>query len=402
VPHDVSSGGATPDADTSTEQSAVSALYPRLNRRTLLAGTAGLVAASAAGVAAAPPAAAAPRGHATSPLPKPIKLASRPETVHWGYFDAALPPVLRIKPGDVVTIDTLSHQGVINGTDPVTFFGGYGIPRSGVLQDLIDVYATKKPEPGMSAHVMTGPIYVEGAEPGDVLEVRVLDVQARVPYGVNRTGPGTGVLPNLLKQPVTKVIPLDLENRVARYVKGVNVPIDCFMGIMCTAPAPELGKVSSRPPGPFGGNMDLRDLTAGVSLYLPVFNPGALFSTGDGHSAQGDGEVDGTAIETSLVTTMQFFVHKAVHAKWPMAERSTHYITMGIDTDLDVALAIALQEAVDFLGANMGMSPADAYGLCSIAVDFEIAEAVNYTKVVHGRIPKSLFDRVPRFWWHES
>lgn len=402
MPQIISAGGGIPEADGSTERPAVSALYPRLNRRTLLAGTAGLVAASAAGVAAVPAAAAAPRGHTTSHAPKPVRLRSRPETVQWGYFDAAQPPVLWIKPGDVVTIDTLSHHGVINGTDPVTFFGRYGIPRSEVLQDQIDLYATKKPEPGMSVHVLTGPVYVAGAEPGDVLEVRVLDVQPRVPYGVNRTGPGSGVLPTLLTEQVTKVIPLDLQKRVARFAKGVNVPIDSFMGIMCTAPAPALGRVSSRPPGPYGGNMDLRDLTAGATVYLPVFNPGALFSTGDGHSAQGDGEVDGTAIETSLVTTMQFFVHKAVNAPWPMAERSTHYITMGIDTDLEVALAIALQEAVDFLGGNMGMSPADAYALCSIAVDFEIAEAVNFTKVVHGRIPKSLFDRVPRYWWRED
>ncbi|MGW3626387.1 acetamidase/formamidase family protein [Streptomyces sp. NPDC000880] len=370
-----------------------------MSRRSLLAGSA-VVLGTAVG-SAVPDAAAAESGRtakaARGGKPK-FHLRSRPETVHWGYFDAALPPVLHVQPGDVVTIDTLSHQGMINGTDPATFFGSYGIKRGDVLQDAVDVYAAKQPEPGFSAHVLTGPVYVEGAEPGDVLEIRILDSHARVPYGVNRTGPGTGVLPDLLKEPSTKVIKLDLKKMLAAVTDDVHVPINCFQGIMSTAPAPELGKVSSRPPGAFGGNMDLRDLTAGCTLYLPVFNDGALFSTGDGHSAQGDGEVDGTAIETSLTSTFQFFVHKGVNAPWPMAESRTHFISMGFDADLDTALAISLQEAVNFLQTHMDLSAADAYTLCSVAVDFEIAEAVNATKVVHGKIPKAVFKNVPRYW----
>ncbi|GAA3736480.1 acetamidase/formamidase family protein [Streptomyces tremellae] len=372
-----------------------------LSRRRLLAtGAAAVTTAAAAGIAIPTSAAAEPGRRPAAPhRPRPAHhLPSRPDTVAWGYLDAALPPVLRVAPGDVVTIDTLSHQGMINGADPVTFFGRYGVRRGDVLKDAVDVYAAKQPEPGMSVHVLTGPVYVEGARPGDVLEVRVLDSRARVPYGVNKTGAGSGVLPDLLTGDSTKVIPLDLKRKLAAVTKDVHVPIECFQGIMCTAPAPGLGKVSSRPPGPFGGNMDLRDLTAGCTLYLPVFNEGALFSTGDGHTAQGDGEVDGTAIETSLTSTFQFFVHKNVHAPWPMAESRTHYISMGIDTDLDTALALSLQQAVDFLRSHRGMSAADAYTLCSVAVDFEIAEAVNYTKVVHGKIPKSVFRDVPRYW----
>jgi acetamidase/formamidase len=371
-----------------------------LSRRSLLAASA--VALGATTAVAAPGLAAAAEPGATTAASRRAKptfhLPSRPETVAWGYMDAALPPVLHVQPGDVVTIDTLSHQGMINGADPATFFGSYGIPRSGVLQDAIDVYAAKQPEPGFSAHVLTGPVYIEGAEPGDVLEVRVLDSKARVPYGVNKTGPGSGVLPDLLKAVSTKVISLDLKKMLAAVTDDVHVPIACFQGIMCTAPAPELGKVSSRPPGPFGGNMDLRDLTAGCTLYLPVFNAGALFSTGDGHTAQGDGEVNGTAIETSLTSTFQFFVHKGVNAPWPMAESRTHFISMGIDVDLDTALAISLQQAVTFLETKMGLSAADAYTLCSVAVDFEIAEAVNFTKVVHGKIPKAVFKDLPHYW----
>jgi acetamidase/formamidase len=371
---------------------------PSLTRRSMLAGGAGLTALAAAGIAAPVQAKAAPVPTAGPAFPQAIHLKSRPETIHWGFFDAALPPVLHVKPGDVVTIDTLSHQGMINGTDPVTFFGEYGIAPQDVLQDAIDVYAAKQPQPGMSAHIMTGPIYVQGAEPGDVLEVRILESHARVPYGVNKTGPGSGVLPNLLTEGSTMVIPLDLRRKIADVAPGVNVPIDAFQGIMCTAPAPALGMVSSRPPGPFGGNMDLRDLVSGCTLYLPVFNDGALFSTGDGHTAQGDGEVDGTAIETSLTTTVQFFLHKGMDASWPGAESPTHFITMGIDTDLDTALAISLQQAVDFLQQRVGLTAAQAYTLASVAVDFEIAEAVNYTKVVHGRIPKSIFSNTPTYW----
>ena len=374
--------------------------FSRLSRRSLLAGSATALGAAAAVAAPGFAAAAEPGPNVTAArrIKPDFHLPSRPETVAWGYMDAALPPVLHVRPGDVVTIDTLSHQGMINGTDPATFFGSYGIPRSGVLQDAIDVYAAKQPEPGYSAHVLTGPVHVEGAEPGDVLEVRVLDSQARVPYGVNKTGPGSGVLPDLLTADSTKVIKLDLKKMLAAVTDDVHVPITCFQGIMCTAPAPTLGKVSSRPPGPFGGNMDLRDLTAGCTLYLPVFNDGALFSTGDGHTAQGDGEVDGTAIETSLTSTFQFFVHKGVNAPWPMAESRTHFISMGIDVDLDTALAISLQQAVNFLVTKMGLSAADAYTLCSVAVDFEIAEAVNFTKVVHGKIPKAVFKDVPHYW----
>lgn len=374
---------------------------PSPNRRSLLAGGIGLAALTAAGIATPLHARAAVTTSGTEPAtippvgpayPNAIHLKSRPETIHWGFFDAALPPVLHVKPGDVVTIDTLSHQGMINGTDPVTFFGEYGIPAQDVLQDAIDVYAAKQPQPGMSAHIMTGPVYVDGAEPGDVLEVRILESHARVPYGVNKTGPGTGVLPNLLTEGSTVVIPLDLRRKIADVAPGFAVPIDAFQGIMCTMPAPELGMVSSRPPGPYGGNMDLRDLVAGCTLYLPVFNDGALFSTGDGHTAQGDGEVDGTAIETSLTTTVQFFVHKGVDASWPGAESPTHFITMGIDTDLDTAMAISLQQALDFLQQRVvGLTAAQAYTLASVAVNFEIAEAVDYTKLVHGRIPKSIF-----------
>jgi acetamidase/formamidase len=177
-------------------------------------------------------------------------LASRPETVHWGYIDAALPPVLPVQPGDIGTIDTLSDQGMINETDPATFVGSFGIPRGGVLQDVIDVYAAKQPEPGLSVHVLAGPVYVEGAEPGDVLEIRMFRACARVPYSVNKTGPGSGCAARPTEEPSIKVIILDLNKMLAAVTDDVHVPIDAFEGITCTAPAPELGEASCRPSGP--------------------------------------------------------------------------------------------------------------------------------------------------------
>ena len=148
--------------------------------------------------------------------------------------------------------------------------------------------------------MLTGPVYVEGARPGDMLEVRILDVEIRVPYGVNVTGPGRGAAPDLLREPADKIILLDLQRNVALFAPGVEVPLAPFMGIVAVAPPPELKRVSTKPPGAFGGNLDFKHLVAGSTLYLPVFNEGALFYTGDGHACQGDGEVDGTAIEISL------------------------------------------------------------------------------------------------------
>ena len=327
-------------------------------------------------------------------------LRSTPETVSWGYIAADLPPVLRIRSGQTVRIDTVTHQGINTKQDPVTYFAAAGIPREQVLQDAQDIFSKLRRPEGAGAHVITGPVYIEGAQPGDMLEVRVLNVEFRVPYGVNSTGPGSGVLPELLAQPALKTIKLDLGRRVALFSDNVEVPLAPFMGIVAVAPPPALVRVSTRPPGAFGGNIDFRHLTAGATLYLPVFNAGALFYTGDGHAMQGDGEIDGTAIEISLTPTLQLIVHPGagLAMKWPRAEDAANYYAMGMDTSLDTALQNAVAETVGFLQQQAGLSAADAYALASLSADFRVGEAVNHVKMVYGVIPKKLFKQRADYW----
>ncbi len=332
-----------------------------------------------------------------------VTIPSTIDNVIRGHIPAYLPPIMRVKPGQLVTIDTLSHQGINTGDDPIAFFARGGIKSEEVLKDIVDIYGRVKPPPGGGTHVLTGPVYIEGAEPGDMLEVRVVDVKFRVPYGVNFSSKGVGVLPELLTEPVFRIIRLDIERRVALLTPEIEVPLAPFMGIMAVAPPPDIKSVSSRPPGAFGGNLDLKQLTRGSTLYLPVYNPGALFFTGDAHAAQGDGEVNGTAIETSLTPVFQFFVHKAKgkNLKWPRAETATHYISMGIDKDLNLALKHAVQETVDFLMQEKGLDAKTAYAIASIAVDFRVAEAVNVNQMVYGMIPKNLFVKERAAYWYK-
>jgi acetamidase/formamidase len=327
-------------------------------------------------------------------------LRSTPETVIWGYLTADLPPALTIKSGQTVKIDTVSHQGLLTKDDPVTFFGKAGILQDQVLQDAIDIYKTVPRSRGMSVHVLTGPIYVEGAAPGDMLEVRVHELELRVPYGVNNSGPISGVLPGLLSAPAPKIIKFDMARNVALFSDEIEVPLSPFLGIMSVAPSREVLLVSSRPPWRWGGNVDFNKLTPGASLYLPVFNTGAQFYTGDPHAAQGDGEVNGGAIEASLTATLQFIVHKGAGKamRWPRAEDATHYYTMGMDLDLNVAMRHATRETVDFLQEQFGLSTVDAYSLASIAVDFRVAEAVDSVQMIYGMIPKKLFKKNPEYW----
>lgn len=310
-------------------------------------------------------------------------LASRPETVIWGYITADLPPALTIKSGQTVKIDTVSHQGLLGKEDPAAFFAGAGIPRDQVLQDAIDIYKTVPRTKGMSVHVLTGPIYVEGAAPGDMLEVRIHNLELRVPYGVNNSGPTSGVLPGLLSAPAPKIIKFDTKRNVALFSDDIEVPLSPFLGIMSV-----------------GGNIDFNKLVAGASLYLPVFNTGAQFYTGDPHAVQADGEVNGTAIEASLTATLQFILHKGAGKtmNWPRAEDAKHYYTMGMDLDLNVAMRQATKETVNFLREEFGLSTEDAYALASIAVDFRVAEAVDSVQMIYGMIPKNVFRQTPQFW----
>lgn len=325
--------------------------------------------------------------------PPDAVLPSTPKTVVWGYIRADRAPVLRIKSGQTARIDTVSHQGLHTKDDPVAYFGAAGIEPADVPEDAKTIYRAMKREAGAGPHIVTGPVYVEGAEPGDMLEVRMLDVACRTPYGVNSTGPGWGAAPDLLDEPAAKVLKLDLARKIALFSPNIEIPLAPFMGIVAVAPPPQTPRVSTKPPGPFGGNIDFKHLTAGAILYLPVFNEGALFYTGDGHAVQGDGEVDGTAIEISLAATVQLIVHKARgrEMKWPRAEDDTHHYVMGMDADLDKALHHAIRETAAFLQSRAKLTAAEAYALCSLAVDFRIGEAVNNVLMVYGAIPKRIF-----------
>jgi acetamidase/formamidase len=329
-----------------------------------------------------------------------VTLGSTPDTVVWGYLSARVPPVLKIKSGTTVRIDTMSHQGLVANVDPVTFFGRGGIKPEEVLQDAKDIYA-KVPHPkGLGVHVLTGPIYIEGAQPGDALEVRVLDLQLRVPYGVNNTGPGSGVLPDLVPTPSPRVIRTDPQRKVALLPGGIEVPLSPFLGIMAVAPPPDLIIVSSGPPNKWAGNLDLKVLTVGSTLTIPVFNEGGLFFTGDPHGVQGDGEVDGGALEQSLTATLQFILHKDAGRamKVPRAEDATNYYSMGIDLDLNVAMKQAVRETVELLQAKAGLTAAEAYPVASIGVDFRVAEAVDSTLIIYGVVPKKYLKDVPPYW----
>jgi acetamidase/formamidase len=347
--------------------------------------------------------------------PRDHRLPSRPETVVWGEIPIDRPPVLTIASGDTVAVDTLSHSGATQDEDPVTFLGARGVARGEVLQDAIDFWKSRpgRPRDGRAGHILTGPIYIEGAAPGDMLEIQVLDLTLRTPFGMNGSAAPSGVLadgypgtrPTDAKPAGSpRVIRTRTENGrgVADLTPELVVPLRPFMGIMAVAPAfPRIGQPgitvdgvqSTRPPGPFGGNLDYKDLGPGSTLFLPVFHPGARFYVGDPHSVQGDGEVNGTAIEHSLSGRFRFVLHKGKTLAVPRAETATHYVMMGIDVDLDRAMRLATAEVIAFLTREKGLSPADAYTLASIACDFHVAEAVDLTQVVVGKIPKDVFRR---------
>jgi acetamidase/formamidase len=319
------------------------------------------------------------------------RIGAGPETVHWGYLSGAVDPVLRVQPGDTVTVETVSHEGLMADQGaPAEFFARFGIPRAQVLEDAVAIYARVQ-HSGAGPHVVSGPILVAGAEPGDVLAVHIVEAAPRVPYGVNATRTGKGALPDEFTLNRSVVIPFDLDKGIARFAAGIDIPLRPFFGIMATGPARSLGKISSVPPGPYGGNLDINELTAGSTLYLPVHVPGALFLVGDGHAAQGDGEVDLTAIETSLTGTFRLDLLKRRFLSLPRAETPTHWITVGLHEDLNEAMRIAVRETVKFLVGEKGLSAPDAYALASVAVDFQVSQVVDQVKGIHAMIPKSIF-----------
>jgi acetamidase/formamidase len=310
-------------------------------------------------------------------------LKPTPKTIAWGYYDASTPPVLRVKSGDTVEIQTLI-------TSSPKRLEGAGLPADQVEQSLRDIHDQVK-DKGPGGHILTGPVYIEDAQPGDVLEVRIMSVRLAIPYAYNGFGPGRGFLPEDYPYPKMKIIPLDEKRMVARFAPGIEIPLHPFFGSMGVAPPETTGKFSSNPPWIHAGNLDNKDLVAGTTLYIPVHAAGALFEVGDGHAGQGNGEVDITAMETSLIGTFQFVVRKDMHLRWPRAETPTHFITMGLHEDLNEATKLAVREMIDFLMTEKHLSRDDAYMLSSVAADLSITELVDGNKGVHMAIPKAIF-----------
>lgn len=307
-------------------------------------------------------------------------LPASPENCAWGYFDPARAPVLTIDSGDTVTIDTVS------GGPEVLPEGDFYIPP-----ELRDIHARSKQE--MPGHILTGPVAVRDARQGQVLEVRIKDIQLRQNWGYNVIRPLAGTLPYDFESTRLLNIPLDAEAGIARLPWGLDLPLAPFFGVMGLAPPANWGRISSIMPRVHAGNIDNKELVAGTTLYLPIFNEGALFSCGDGHGAQGDGEVCITAIETALKGTFQMIVRDDLELSYPQAETPTHYITMGMDPDLDQCVVMALRDMIVLLGQKGGLSREDAYTLCSLAGDLRITQTVNGCKGVHMMMSKTFVDR---------
>src|SRR6187431_1175581 len=349
-----------------------------MTRTTGMTGTTGmkiLVAVIVSAVAAVTTLAQSPKTH---------RLEATPTTVAYGYYWAEAKPVLRIASGDIIDVDTLL-------THTPTGLQRAGVPPEKIQESLKAIVAEVTGDRrGPGGHILTGPVYVEGAQPGDVLEVKILSIDLAIDYGYNGC---SGFIPtNCDKSVPQKILRLDTKTMSSEFKPGIVIPLRPFFGSMGVAPAPDLGRVSSNPPGRHAGNMDNKELVAGSTLFIPVFVPGALFEVGDGHGAQGDGEVDQTGIETSLRGRLQLTVRKDMTLTWPRAETATDYITMATDPDLTVATKTAIQEMVDFLSETKGLTKHQAYQLTSIAGNVAITQLVDLPNLgVHVKMPKDIF-----------
>lgn len=311
-------------------------------------------------------------------------LPATPQTVRFGMFDAAFAPVLTIDDGDRVEVETVSGG-------PETLPGPNSVFR--VPEALAAIHAARLERIG--PHILTGPIAIRGAEPGDMLEVRIDAVSLGNDWGYCAIRPLAGVLPDEFPERLVSHIAVDRQRRTCRPAWGPEMPLAPFFGTMGVAPPAAYGRLSSREPREHGGNIDNRELIAGSTLFLPVWVTGANFSVGDGHGRQGDGEVCVNALEMGLNGTFTFRLHKGGGPSEPLlrqprAETPSHYIAMGFHETLDEALRRTLRETISFVCARTGLSRQEAYQLCSLAVDFHITQAVNGEKGVHSMLPKAL------------
>ncbi len=314
-------------------------------------------------------------------------LLATPTTVAWGFYSAQAKPVLTIKSGDTVKIQTLSTCGAPERLKSL------GVAEGDIPSNVGDIYKNyPAAEKGPGGHILTGPVAIEEAEPGDVLEIRIQKIDIDVPWACNSFGAGRGFLPNDFPYSKSRIIPLDRAKMIGHFAPGIDIPLHPFFGSMGIAPPG--GKYNSAPPWMHAGNIDNKEMVAGTTLYIPVNSKGANFEVGDGHAGQGNGEVDITALETQLTGTFQFIVHKDQHLLWPRGETPTQYIAMGFDEDLKTATEMAVRNMITFLSENPGlphMTRDDAYALISVACDVDITQLVDTKSGVHVMCPKALF-----------
>lgn len=315
------------------------------------------------------------------------RLEAGPDTVHWGYFESSLPPQLIIDSGDTVTLSTVSGAEDLMPPREIADKPPFIVPKA--LRD-IHTSAKRRMVPG---HMCTGPIAVRGAKPGHVLQVDIEKVELNYDWGYNNIYPLRGGLPDDFDEPRLIHIPLDRQRMVGRLPWGMEVPLRPFFGLLATAPPKAWGTLSTIPPRRNGGNIDNKELVAGSRIYLPVFVDDALLSIGDGHGAQGDGEICLSAIETGLIGTFKVTLRQDMKLMWPMAETPTHVITMGFDPDLDDCVEIALRQMLEVICARTGIDRHSAHTLMSLAADLRITQIVNGNKGVHLMLEKRYLER---------
>lgn len=314
-------------------------------------------------------------------------LKATPTTVAWGYYSGASKPVLTVHSGDTVTMQTLSTCG---SGDRLKSLGVKEADIPAYTQPIYDQVKDKGP----GGHILTGPVAIEEAEPGDVLEVEILKINLDTNFACNSFGLGRGFLPQEFPYSRTRIIPLDRDRMLANFAPGINIPLRPFFGSMGVAPG-GTARIDSAPPYAHAGNMDNKELVAGATLYIPVAAKGALFEAGDGHAGQGNGEVDITALETYLTGTFRFVVHKHTEKdpglRWPRAETPTAYISMGFSKDLKEATELAVEDMIRFLVEEKHLTRDDAYMLTSVAIDVDITQLVDGNVGVHAICPKNIF-----------
>jgi acetamidase/formamidase len=306
-----------------------------------------------------------------------------PSNTHTGSFDARIKPVLRIGSGDTVKLETL----VAFGMDRLIAAGA----SEAEIPDSLKVMDKYMKEKGLYGGTMTGPIYVEGAQTGDMLEVQILPgFEFLHPFGW--TGfRGRGTLPNDFPHTRYKLFRVDVATGTIQFNPRITIKASPFWGTIGVAPSVESRAIPNGAPGVHAGNLDFKELVPGSSLYIPINVPGALLSIGDGHAVQGDGEINGGALETSLRGSVRVVLHKDKFIRWPRAETPTHFITLGLNPDLDEAARLAVREMIDYLVTERGLTRDEAYLLCSQAVDLRVTQLVDGVKGIHAMVSKSIF-----------